>query len=109
MAKAEEELVVEWTKTAERQFYGVLEFWNSKNQSTNFSEKLAKLTWHKIIYIQKHPFASKALQKINVRMAVMGHYSLIYKLADQKIILMSFWDNRQQPKKLLEILKLYPK
>lgn len=104
MADSEEEYVIEWTATAEIQFYEVLDFWIIKTKSTTFSEKLANLTWHKIEFIRKNPLSSKAL-KNNSRIAITGHFSLIYKIINQKIIIISFWDNRQNPKKLLEILK----
>ena len=34
----------------------------------------------------------------------MGHFSIYYKLLDEKLIITAFWDNRQDPKKLLDIL-----
>lgn len=38
-------------------------------------------------------------------MAAMGHFSLIYQVFESKIIITAFWDNRQDPKKLYEMLK----
>jgi len=35
----------------------------------------------------------------------MGHFSLFYKLDKNTIIITAFWDNRQDPKQLLEIVK----
>ena len=35
----------------------------------------------------------------------MGHFSILYKLAEEKLIITAFWDNRQDPKKLLELIK----
>ena len=32
----------------------------------------------------------------------MGHFSLFYKLVDDKLIITAFWDNRQDPWKLLK-------
>lgn len=34
----------------------------------------------------------------------LGNYSIFYKIFDEKIIITAFWDNRQDPKKLLKIL-----
>jgi len=35
----------------------------------------------------------------------MGHFSLFYKITDTEIIITAFWDNRQDPAKLLQLLK----
>lgn len=35
----------------------------------------------------------------------MGHFSILYKLTESQLIITAFWDNRQDPKKLVEIIK----
>ena len=35
----------------------------------------------------------------------MGHFSIYYKLTKDKLIITAFWDNRQDPKKLLESIR----
>ena len=35
----------------------------------------------------------------------MGNFSIYYKVNKMEIIITAFWDNRQNPKKLLEILE----
>jgi hypothetical protein len=39
-----------------------------------------------------------------VRESAMGHFSLFYKITPNQIIIMAFWDNRQDPKKLLKAI-----
>jgi hypothetical protein len=41
----------------------------------------------------------------DVRVASMSNFSIYYKVTDKEIIITAFWDNRQNPKKLLEILE----
>ena len=41
----------------------------------------------------------------DVRVASLGNFSIYYKVTEKYIIVVSFWDNRQDPKKLLEVLK----
>ncbi|MEX2596389.1 MAG: hypothetical protein WEC59_05600 [Salibacteraceae bacterium] len=41
---------------------------------------------------------------MNTRVAAMNHYSIFYKVTDKEIIVTAFWDNRQDPKRLIEIL-----
>jgi hypothetical protein len=41
----------------------------------------------------------------NTRVATMGHFSLFYKVKRDTIFIPAFWGNRQDPKKLMELLK----
>jgi hypothetical protein len=41
----------------------------------------------------------------DTRVASMGNYSIYYKVSDAKIIITAFWDNRQDPKKLIKLMK----
>ena len=38
-------------------------------------------------------------------MAALGHFSIYYLVAEDGIIVTAFWDNRQDPKRLLELLR----
>ena len=35
----------------------------------------------------------------------MGHFSTFYKVTEDKLIVTAFWDNRQDPKKLIKIIR----
>ena len=39
------------------------------------------------------------------RVAPLDNFSILYKIKDDRIVITAFWDNRQDPKKLLEILR----
>ncbi len=55
--------------------------------------------------IADNPLLYKAAEFPNTRVAAMGHFSLFYKISDDTIIITAFWDNRQDPKELLKLLK----
>jgi len=97
--------VVVWTKTADLQYIGILEYWVNLNQSSAYSRKLVKLVSDRTRLIAKNPFLFKASSFKDIRVASMGNYCIYYKVIDVQIVITSFWDNRQDPKKLLEILK----
>ena len=96
---------VVWTRTADIQFAGILQFWVDKNKSNIYSKKLIKLVSNRTEQIAKKPFIHKSADFRNTRVASLGHFSIYYQVFDKKIIIAAFWDNRQDPKKLLEILK----
>ncbi len=94
-----------WTKTAEIQLIGILEFWIYKNKSKLYSRKLLKLVTNRTNQIAKTPFLFRETRFQNIRVASLGNFSIFYKVTDSKLIIMAFWDNRQDPKKLLAALK----
>jgi len=93
-----------WTKTADLQFVGVLEYWVIRNKSTNYSKKLVKLVSRKTNQISQKPFIYKATDFKSIRVASMGNFSIYYKVTDEQIIIVAFWDNRQDPQKLFKAL-----
>lgn len=55
--------------------------------------------------IKDTPFMYKLTDFSDVRMAAMGNFSIYYKVTDDSIIISAFWDNRQNPKKLIKVLQ----
>lgn len=96
--------LVVWTETAVRQRREILRYWTIRNGSTKYANKLIRLTRERINLILDNPKAFKLTTYMETRESAMGHFSLYYKLQDERLIIMAFWDNRQDPKKLLEVL-----
>jgi plasmid stabilization system protein ParE len=93
-----------WTETAAKQRREILRYWTERNQSTAYAEKLIEITAKHLKGISKNPEAFKESEIDEVRESAMGHFSLYYKINSDQIIVMSFWDNRQDPKKLLKAI-----
>jgi toxin YoeB len=55
--------------------------------------------------IAETPFIYKSTDFKDVRVASLGNYSIYYKVSETDLIISAFWDNRQDPKKLLKILQ----
>ncbi len=94
-----------WTRTAELQFVGILEYWVKRNKSNAYSKKLVKLVSERTKQIADKPMIYKATDFKDVRVASLGNFSIYYKISEKEIIITAFWDNRQDPEKLLKILK----
>ncbi|MDT0691320.1 type II toxin-antitoxin system RelE/ParE family toxin [Salegentibacter sp. F188] len=94
-----------WTRTADIQLVGVLEYWVKRNKSNVYSRKLFHLVTNRTKQIAENPFLYKQTNFKNVRVASLGNFSIYYKAFKNEIIITSFWDNRQDPKQLLDILK----
>lgn len=93
-----------WTETAAKQRREVLRYWTELTKSTIYAEKLIKITARNIKIISKNPEAFKETEFEEVRESAMGHFSLYYKITVKEIIVVAFWDNRQDPKKLLKAI-----
>lgn len=96
---------VRWTRTADIQFVGILEYWIKRNKSTTYSKKLVKIVAERTKYIAKNPFIFKSAQFKDTWVTSLGNFSIFFKVSDDAIIITAFWDNRQNPKKLLKLLK----
>ena len=94
-----------WTRTADIQFVGILEYWAKRNKSNTYSIKLVKLVAERTKQIAEKPFTYKATNFKDTRVASIRNFSIYYKVSNDKIIISAFWDNRQDPKKLLKILE----
>ena len=96
---------VVWTETAAKQRREILKYWTKKNASNRYAEKLIKLTAKHIEIILKQPESSKSTEYPDTRVSAMGHFSIYYKLTSEQVIITAFWDNRQDPKKILDIIR----
>lgn len=96
---------VVWTETAAKQRREILKYWTSRNKSTAYAEKLMRLITKQVSIILNHPESFKLTDYPDTRESVLGHFSIYYKLTSKKLIITAFWDNRQDPKKLLEFIK----
>lgn len=95
-----------WTKTADIQFAGVLQFWLERNKSKTYSKKLIRLVTDRTKEIAKTPFMYKSTDFKDVRVASLGNFSIYYKITEESIIITAFWDNRQDPPKTIKYFKV---
>ena len=93
-----------WTETAVKQRREILRYWTERNKSTAYAQKLIEITANHLNAISKNPEAFKETEIDEVSESAMGHFSLYYKITPDQIIVMAFWDNRQDSKKLLKAI-----
>jgi len=98
-------LNVFWTKTAVEQRNYIFAYWNKHNGNNTYSSKLRSIINNNIALLKQYPNLGKATNFGEHRCLVLGHFSLFYKFDSQRLIITAFWDNRQDPEKLLSLLK----
>jgi plasmid stabilization system protein ParE len=96
---------VVWTETAARQRREILKYWVKRNGTTTYAEKLIKLISEQVKLILTNPKLFKKTDFPDTHVSALGHFSMFYKYTKDSLIITAFWDNRQDPNKLLELLK----
>jgi len=99
------QLTIHWTETAIRQRNYIFGYWIKRNQSTTYAKKLNEKIKERINLLKQNPELGKKTDLKNTRAVSLGHYSILYQKSNFKIIITGFWDNRQEPEKLLKFLK----
>jgi plasmid stabilization system protein ParE len=92
-----------WTPTAAFQRRQILKYWTLRNGSSRYSRKLIQLIKSRLEVIVKNPFAYKASSFPDTRISAMGHFSILYKVTNDQLIVTALWDNRQDPAELLKL------
>ncbi len=98
------ELSIFWTNTALKQRNYTFEYWNDRNKSTTYSKKLNSSIIERTTILKKNPELGKKTEFNDTRVISLGHYCILYRKVNSKIIITGFWDNRQNPDKLLKFL-----
>jgi len=98
-------LSVFWTETAIAQRNHIFEYWNNRNGSKTFSKNLLLTLNNNIRLIKRFPKLGKKTDFDEHRVLTLDNFSLFYKFDSERIIITAFWDNRQDPEKLLCLLK----
>ena len=98
-------LKIFWTSTAIKQRNYIFEYWNERNKSKTYSHKLNLKVKERIELLKTNPNLGIKTDFKGTRAISLGHFNVFYKKIDSNIFITAFWDNRQDPKKLVEFLK----
>ena len=91
MAKKE----IIWSKRAYSELKSILEFYNKRNGNTNYSLKLLEEIEDLLNTLSKNEYIGRLTSNKKTRVIVMKAYLIFYEINDNRIEILSFWDNRQ--------------
>ena len=86
-----------WSDRAKKRLYGILEFYIERNKSKSYSIKLYKLLNKEVKLILKYPDLGLKTSEESVRGLIIDTYIIYYEVTDDKIIIHTIWDCRQDP------------
>lgn len=95
-----------WTSTAKQARKDILEYWCQHNKSKMYSEKLSKLFKKKIELICKFDYLGKPTDFEDIRVTLVSHFSIFFKITERQIIIVGIWDNRRNPNDLHKNLEI---
>ncbi len=89
-----------WTSKAKNQLIDILEYFNFRNKSKLYSQKLYRKINSEVTTLILQPNIGKKTIKINVRGLLIENYTIFYEVNEKHIIILLVWDNRQNPERL---------
>lgn len=87
-----------WTHFAKQQRDEIFKYWNRRNRSFSYSQKLKNTIKEKTDQLKTHPYSGKKVTNEDTRILTLKNYSLIYFIQKNIIfIIISFWENHENP------------
>ncbi|MDR0927225.1 MAG: type II toxin-antitoxin system RelE/ParE family toxin [Ignavibacteria bacterium] len=101
-------MTLSWSEAADEQFYSTLKYWDNRNLSTLYSQKLVERTNSTLVLLMFEPCIGRPTIYGDIRtILVDGKYNIYYEYDEEldEIHILSFWDGRQNPEKLTELFE----
>ena len=94
-----------WSQKAQSDRREILEYWRNRTKSSSYSKKLDSLFREALSILKDYPQIGKPADDHKTRIKIVKDYFLLYEETEDSIILLSIWDNRQDPEKLEKIIQ----
>jgi len=86
-----------WSNRAKIRLYAILDFYIVRNKSKVYSIKLQKLISKEVNLLLKQPDLGLRTSEDTTRGLIIENYIVYYEITDDKIIIHTIWDSRQNP------------
>ena len=86
-----------WSNRAIKRLYGILEFYVQRNKSKTYSRKLYQNLQKEIKILIKLPEIGLKTTEESIRGLIIEDFIIYYEITDDKIIIHTIWDCRQNP------------
>lgn len=94
-----------WSKEASEDLIQILDYWNERNKSTEFSIKLYNQINDTIALVIHYPVLGRKTDFGDIKNIRAGVFLIFFRDLVDCIRIIAIWDNRQHPKKLIDKLK----
>ncbi|MBK6976082.1 MAG: type II toxin-antitoxin system RelE/ParE family toxin [Cytophagaceae bacterium] len=87
-----------WTLKAKNELIEIFQYWNERNQSTNFSQKLNELINNQLNSISQFPKSGKKTNLEKVYLKIIHQYHLFYQIKEESIYILTIRHTKRNPK-----------
>ena len=94
-----------WSELAHADRKLILKYWTKRNKSNLYSKRLNQIFKDTADLISKHPKIGKRTEIQNIRIKIVKDYLFTYRETERTIEILTIWDSRQDPDKLIRIIK----
>lgn len=98
-------LQVKWTDEATLQFKEILSYWEDRNGSSTYSEKLLNFVDKSILRLQEYPEIGRKTENKRIRLKIIKDYFLYYSFDNNQLTVLGISDMRRNPKYLKSLLE----
>jgi len=88
-----------WSLRAQNELKDILDFFTQRNGNPNYSLKILSEVEDLATTLSKSEFIGRLTSNRITRVIPMEDYLIFYEFHKNRIEIISFWDNRQNPKK----------
>ena len=86
-----------WSVEARNSRKDIFDYWNNRNKSKVYSNKLNLLFNENLKTVIKLPEFGFATKNEDVKYIIISHFEIIYKVTYTEIVVLDIWDTRQNP------------
>jgi plasmid stabilization system protein ParE len=86
-----------WSELAKAELHNTLTFYVEQTGNSNYSLKLLSEVEDLLVTLSQNELIGRLTKNKFTRTIPMKNYSIFYELNENRIEIISFWDNRQNP------------
>jgi toxin YoeB len=90
-----------WSPRAKHDLFAILDFYFQRNGSITYSKKLNFSIRKSIRLLEKQPEIGRRTDITDIRNLTEGDYNIFYEIKSITIEIVTVWDNRQNPGRLI--------
>lgn len=95
-----------WSAKAKKERVKILNYWIKRNKSNTYSIKLNDIFTKSVAVIAVFPKIGKFTKDKKSRIKIVKEYLIIYEETEKSIRILTVWDSRQDPEKIVSIKNL---
>lgn len=86
-----------WSVEARTSRKNIFDYWNNRNKSKIYSNKLNRLFKENLINVIKLPKSGNPTKNDDTKFIIVSHFEIFYKITSSEIVVLDIWDTRQNP------------